>query len=392
MWKKWTAIALLAALLLAGCGGNQVSPPPGDQISAAEDLVNTQAASLLNDAIGAFDDVLPAGLAPQATGTELPPLTLAYNGEERVLIGGPWRPPFPWPLPNGADDLNGKPLFITIKTRSGPRPKAHVAKLQKNDRQEWEVVWYGERGAPPEVRPATVEQTGQFADTTGAKVIIKFSYKPPDEVDIIIIFCKLCDAQDILSSPRIHVTAPLPQSLQGREVSSTANPDMQGFVSKFSEICCGNPKPFPPNWPPIILFRNDISVVAVPYDNPRIREAQSIEDLIGQDVGFVYLRKKPFPIGTTTDCGPNGVWCPPKEDPFYNLRVVRQGGHIYVQFTKLNDPSRVVATLPAEVVLEGDNVRGIGITDSVGSPNEPTLKFKWPKIRIIVKIEIRIER
>lgn len=392
MWKKWTAIALLAALLLAGCGGNQVSPPPGDQISAAEDLVNTQAASLLNDAIGAFDDVLPAGLAPQATGTELPPLTLAYNGEETVLIGGPWRPPFPWPLPNGADDLNGKPLFITIKTRSGPRPKAHVAKLQKNDRQEWEVVWYGERGAPPEVRPATVEETGQFVDTTGAKVIVKFSYKPPDEVDIIIIFCKRCDPQDILSSPRIHVTAPLPQSLQGREVSSTANPDMQGFVSKFSEICCGNPKPFPPNWPPIILFRNDISVVAVPYDNPRIREAQSIEDLIGQDVGFVYLRKKPFPIGTTTDCGPNGVWCPPKEDPFYNLRVVRQGGRIYVQFTKLSDPSGVVATLPAEVILEGDSVRDIGITDNVDLPNEPTLKFKWPKIRIIVKIEIRIER
>ncbi|WP_448569677.1 hypothetical protein [Thermus sp.] len=392
MWKKWTAMALLVALLLAGCGGNQVSPPPGDQISAAEDLVNTQAASLLNDAIGAFDDVLPAELAPQATGTELPPLTLAYNGEERVLIGGPWRPPFPWPLPNGADDLNGKPLFITIKTRSGPRPKAHVAKLQKNDLQEWEVVWYGERGAPPEVRPATVEQTGQFADTTGAKVIIKFSYKPPDEVDIIIIICKRCDAQDILSSSRIHVMVPLPQNLQGREVSNTASPDMQGFVSKFTDICCGKPKPFPPNWPPTILFRNDISVVAVPYDNPRVREAQTIEDLIDQDVGFVYLRKKPFPIGTTTDCGPNGVWCPPNEDPFYNLRIVRQGGRIYVQFTKLSDPSGVVATLPAEVILEGDSVRDIGITDNVDSPNESTLEIKLPKIGIIVKIEIRIDR
>jgi len=113
----------LAALLLAGCGGggNQASPPPGDQLSAAEDSVNAQAAALLNDAIAAFSDVLPAGLAPQATGTEPPPLTLAYNGEETVLIGGPWRPPFPWPLPNGADDLDGKPLFITIKQAS-PRP------------------------------------------------------------------------------------------------------------------------------------------------------------------------------------------------------------------------------------------------------------------------------
>ncbi|RTH18564.1 hypothetical protein CSW41_05695 [Thermus scotoductus] len=181
MWKKWTALGLLAALLLAGCGGggNQASPPPGDQLNVAEDSVNAQAATLLSDAIAAFDDVLPAGLAPQATGTEPPPLTLAYNGEERVLIGGPWRPPFPWPLPNGADDLNGKPLFITIKQASPrPRPpKAHVARLQKNDRGEWEVAWYGERGAPPEVQPATVEQVGQFGDTTGAKVIVKVSFR-----------------------------------------------------------------------------------------------------------------------------------------------------------------------------------------------------------------------
>jgi len=48
MWKKWTALGLLAALLLAGCGGggNQASPPPGDQLSAAEDSVNAQAATL----------------------------------------------------------------------------------------------------------------------------------------------------------------------------------------------------------------------------------------------------------------------------------------------------------------------------------------------------------
>jgi len=81
MWKKWTALGLLAALLLAGCGdgGNQASPPPGDQLGTAEDSVNTQAATLLNDAIAAFSDVLPAGLAPQATGTE-PPAGLQRRG------------------------------------------------------------------------------------------------------------------------------------------------------------------------------------------------------------------------------------------------------------------------------------------------------------------------
>jgi hypothetical protein len=386
MWTKWTALGLLAALLLAGCGGggNQASPPPGDQLSAAEDSVNTQAAALLNDAIAAFSDVLPAGLAPQATGTEPPPLTLAYNGEERVLIGGPWRPPFPWPLPNGADDLNGKPLFITIKTPSGPRPpKAHVGRLQKNARGEWEVAWYGERGAPPEVLPATVEQVGQFRETAGGKTKTEFSIRfwpPPVEVDVIIT----------LSSPstaRIHVTAPLPQNLQGREVSSNAAPDVESFVNKLKAVCCGIKKPFPPDWPPLILFRNDASVVVVPYDNPKVREARSLDDLFGHDIAFVYVRKKPFPGGTTTDCGPNGVWCPPREEPFYNVKLIRQREATYLELTKLGNPSQVVATLPAEVVVDPSDGRGIGIMDRIDSPNEPVLQVRLPKIKIIIKIE-----
>jgi hypothetical protein len=398
MWTKWTALGLLAALLLAGCGGwgNQASPPPGDQLNVAEDSVNAQAATLLNDAIAAFSDVLPAGLAPQATGTEPPPLTLAYNGEETVLIGGPWRPPFPWPLPNGADDLNGKPLFITIKQASPRPPKAHVARLQKNARGEWEVAWYGERGAPPEVVPATVEQVGEFAGMNERTIVI-FSYfrdKDVEYVDIIIIFkrAKLGNAQDILSSSRIHVRAPLPQKLQGREISSSAVPDMQGFASKLKDVCCGNPKPFPPDWPPQILFRNDVSVVAVPYDNPKVREAQRLEDLIGQDIGFVYVRKKPFLDGTTTDCGPNGVWCPPSEEPFYNVRFIgkpiREREVTYVVLTKLGNPSQVVATLPAEVVVEPSDGREIGIMDRIDSPNEPVLVLRIKKIKIVITIEI----
>jgi outer membrane murein-binding lipoprotein Lpp len=300
MWKKWTALALLAALLLAGCGGggNQASPPPGDQLSAAEDSVNAQAAALLNDAIAAFSDVLPAGLAPQATGTEPPPLTLAYNGEETVLIGGPWRPPFPWPLPNGTDDLNGKPLFITIKRPSGPRPpKAHVGRLQRNARGEWEVAWYGERGAPPEVVPATVEQVGEFGDIARPEVSVTFSYRQQvvDKGIELASMMRTCNTTGATPScSRIHVRAPLPQSLPGREINSSADPDVQGFVNKLKDTCCGKPKPFPPRWPPLILFRNDVSVVFVPYDNPRVREAQSLDDLNGQDIGFGYVRKKPF--------------------------------------------------------------------------------------------------
>jgi len=395
MWKKWTALGLLAALLLAGCGdgGNQASPPPGDQLNVAEDSVNTQAAALLNDAIAAFSDVLPAGLAPQATGTEPPPLTLAYNGEETVLIGGPWRPPFPWPLPNGADDLDGKPLFITIKQASPRPPKAYVGMLQRNrNRGEFEVAWYGERGAPPEVVPATVEQVGEFGDATSPEVGITFSYKQwAHEVRKEISTFKIttCDTAGAAPScSRIHVRAPLPQTLSAREINSSTNPDMQGFVNKFKDICCGKPKPFPPNWPPLILFRNDVSVVVVPYDNPKVREARSLDDLIGQDIAFVYVRKKPFPDWTTTDCGPNGVWCPLSEEPFYNVRLIRISEATYIQLTKLGNPSQVVATLPAEVVVEPSDGREIGIMDSIDSPNKPVLQIRWPKIKIIVIVEI----
>ncbi len=414
MWTKWTALGLLAALLLAGCGGwgNQASPPPGDQLSAAEDSVNAQAVALLNDAIAAFSDVLPAGLAPQATGTEPPPLTLAYNGEETVLIGGPWRPPFPWPLPNGADDLNGKPLFITIKQATSGLPTAFVghlvgrALLRIDDPDagpSWKVVWYGERGAPPEVVPATVEQVGQFGDTNGPKpeVSVTFSYRqqlaelgaeiPPraveDEGAYIGMMIRSCNTTEAnRSCSHILVRAPLPQNLQGRKINSSADPDVQGFVNKLKDICCGKPKPFPPDWPPQILFRNDVSVVVVPYDNPRVREARSLDDLIGQDIGFVYVRKKPFPGGTTTDCGPNGVWCPPKDEPFYNLSYPPKMTGGYIVLTKLGNPSQVVATLPAEVVVDPSDGREIGIMDSIDSPNEPVLKIRWPKLKMVINI------
>ena len=370
--------------------------------------MNTQAAALLNDAIAAFSDVLPAGLAPQATGTEPPPLTLAYNGEETVLIGGPWRPPFPWPLPNGADDLNGKPLFITIKQASPRPPKAYVGRLQRNRfRGEWEVAWYGEKGAPPEVLPATVEQVGEFGDTTGPEpeVNVTFSYRQQladlgaevevrtlKEVEVSTLKIRSCNITEAnRSCSYIHVTAPLPQKLQGREINSSADPDVQGFVNKLKDICCGKPKPFPPDWPPLILFRNDASVVVVPYDNPKVREAQSLDDLIGQDIGFVYVRKKPFPDGTTTDCGPNGVWCPPSEEPFYNVKLIRQREAIFIQFTKLGNPSQVVATLPAEVVVEPSDGRGIGIMDRIDSPNEPVLVLRIKNIIIEIEISFKID-
>jgi hypothetical protein len=183
------------------------------------------------------------------------------------------------------------------------------------------------------------------------------------------------------------VRAPLPQNLPGREIRSNAAPDVESFVNKLKDICCKIPKPFPPDWPPLILFRNDVSAVFVPYDNPKVREAQSLDDLIGQDIGLVYVRKKPFPDWTTTDCGPNGVWCPPREEPFYNVRPIREREATFIMLYKLGNPSQVVATLPAEVVVEPSDGRGIGIMDSIDSPNAPVLKIGWPKIKIVIELK-----
>jgi hypothetical protein len=132
---------------------------------------------------------------------------------------------------------------------------------------------------------------------------------------------------------------------------------------------------------PLTLLRNDVSVAVVSHDNPKVRDAQSLEDLLSQDIGFVYVRKKPIPGGTTTDCGPNGVWCPPREEPFYNLRVIEQEGNTYVQLTKLSGTSQVVANLSAQVVAEPTAGREIGITNSIDSPNEPALRIRWPNLR-----------
>jgi hypothetical protein len=92
-------------------------------------------------------------------------------------------------------------------------------------------------------------------------------------------------------------------------------------------------------------------------------------------------------VGTTPDCGPSGVWCPPREEPFYNVRLIEQEGNVYVQLTKLSDPSKVVATLPAEAVAEPNTGREIGIMDSIDSPNEPVLTMRWPNITVTIVIK-----
>lgn len=128
-------------------------------------------------------------------------------------------------------------------------------------------------------------------------------------------------------------------------------------------------------------------VVAVPYNNPKLQGSGPIEELVGENLGFLYLRKKPWG-GTTTDCGPNGVWCPHEPDIFLNLKLVRNpAGGYAVQLTRLGDPNQVIATLPAQVDPNDGPTNGIGIEDDIAMPDAPTLELRWPRIKIKIIIE-----
>jgi hypothetical protein len=375
MKKLWTLVlAGLLGGLLAGCGGGGTGPSPLSQLGQAETETENQGQALLSEAVSAFSDLIPQALSLQATG-EVPPITLASSGEETVLIGGPWRPPFPYPLPPV-----DKPLFITIKGKS---LRAHLAYLRQDPAGRYFLEWYGERGVEPVRVPATLTTSGQAPNERPIKVKCKISLNP-GEVDIV---CEITITLASNSDPyRLHIVGGLPpDTLTGRPLQSTPT---YTFPRRFKDVCCGWPKPWPiPDIPPIWLIRQDVSVAGLPYDNPRVKNATTIEELVGQDLGFLYIRRKPFPGGTTTDCGPNRVWCPPDTDPFLNLRLVRQGEGYAIQFTKLSDPRQVIATLPAQVSLNGDQ-GFIGIEDDLNSPEEPTLKIKWPKITIEIKIVI----
>lgn len=358
----FTALVLLALGMLAGCSG----PTQGGLESLSQGDASLYAAGqpLLDEAVRAFGDLIPQSLDIQATSPR--PLTMVKGGDEDIiLIGGPWRPPFPWPLPPV-----DRPLFITIKQPSSNcrppsrcRTDAYLAYLRRAPGGGYELEWFGAPGTPSVRVPARVEQQGDLEGANAERVIVKFSFNPvTKEIDIIIIISR----RDTSDPARMHIVGSLPPStLPGRPLDGTL--DAGAYEARFREVCCGRPKPFPPVWPPIWLQREDAVAAMVLYNNPKLQGNRPIEELVGENLGFLYLRKKPWlGSGPVTDCGPGRVWCPADPDLFWNLKLVRNpdGGYA-VQLTKLGDPSQVVATLPARVGASEGEVSGIGVTDDI---------------------------
>ncbi|WP_276957989.1 hypothetical protein [Allomeiothermus silvanus] len=386
MRKPWLlgTLGLLLALL-AGCGGQNTSPSgstPLSELTANDDALYGAGQPLLEEAAAAFSDLMPQA---QATAADPRPLTMAKDSAGNVvLIGGPWRPPFPWPIPPV-----DKPLFLVIKLPSCPggcKPGNYMAILRQDPQsREYFLEWQGARGSAPVRVPARVEQQGDFSGS--GKYVVKFSFKLiPPTIDMIIE-----KVPDTPTDPfsRMHIVAPLPpDTLPGRPLSGTL--DSAGYEAKFKDVCCGRPKPFPPVWPSIWLHREDLSAVALPYDNPKVRTAQTLDELVGENLGFVYLRKKPFP-GTTTDCGPNQVWCPPDTNPFLNLKLAKNSDGSYaLQLTELANPAQVKATLPAQVSLNtGQTGPGhIDIEDRIDGKVIITITVQVGKVTVTITVTI----
>lgn len=142
MRKPWLlgTLGLLLALL-AGCGGQNTSPSgstPLSELTANDDALYGAGQPLLEEAAAAFSDLMPQA---QATAADPRPLTMAKDSAGNVvLIGGPWRPPFPWPIPPV-----DKPLFVVIKLPSCPggcRPESYMAILRQ-DLRVGNTSWSG---------------------------------------------------------------------------------------------------------------------------------------------------------------------------------------------------------------------------------------------------------
>lgn len=109
----------------------------------------------------------------------------------------------------------------------------------------------------------------------------------------------------------MHMVSTLPpDALPGRPLGGTLSAD--AFEAKFKEICCGRPKPLPPKEPPIWLLREDLSVVAVPYDNPRVQDLRSS---LTRTWASCTCARSPGPSGPPPTAAPTGSGARPRKTP-----------------------------------------------------------------------------
>ncbi|SDE75541.1 hypothetical protein SAMN04488243_10926 [Thermus arciformis] len=281
MRKPWLlgTLGLLVALL-AGCGG-QTGSTPLEGMPQAEDNLRMAVLPLAEESEALFSDLMPASLTPQAELTRA--ITVVQDTEGLSLIVSPkgWHPS------QDPSSLTNRPLAITIRCTSDGHCRVWLGGLSGDEQQGYRMTWYG--GKDGNGRRLSRSVT---ADVGWGGPYIQ---PPPDgflyswkRVNGMIFIWDLL----MLNSPPFyltHITAAFPSDLDGEALNGTL--DTTPFAERLRQACCALPKPFEVEWPPAILLREDVAVAFLPYQNPKLREARSIEELVGEPLGIAYWRQ-----------------------------------------------------------------------------------------------------
>lgn len=276
--KKAFLLASLSPLLglLAACGG-QGGPAPLEAMPQAEDGLRAAALPLAEEAERLFGDLVPARLAPQAESPRS--LTLIQDSDGITLVASHslWQPP------QDPSVLGDRPLAVVIRcTSDGRRCAGYQGNLGGAEQEGYRMTWYGGK-----------DQTGVRL-TQGVTAGLDWGgLCPPGKPlfswkkwGMYYVF----DGCLYFNPTRVvHLNAPFPSDLPGQDLSGTL--DTTPFTERLRQACCGSPKPFDVEWPPAILLREDVAVAFAPYQNPKLRQARSLEELVGEPLGIAYWRQ-----------------------------------------------------------------------------------------------------
>lgn len=281
--KKYAWLLGLLAALFAGCGSTLVREDPLGAMPQAEDELKALALSLA--------DAAEAQLGPQPASAPTPQaedprsITLVHDSEDIVLIAS-WKN---WSPPGRMEDILGRPLNLVIRCKSDRRACVVFVPVPSHDVQGgYRMTWYGSSqggGRAQEVAPLTVE-TAPTPPTGDTEARQMWSYNK------LGIGGFWADAKIRLPDKVVEMRYSLPTTIPGEELSSLL--DLTSFFQALRRACCEDPEhPIPVysvEWPPALLLRPEVAVAFAPYQNPKLRTARSIEDLVGEPLGIAYWR------------------------------------------------------------------------------------------------------
>ncbi|MER3445083.1 MAG: hypothetical protein C4333_13585 [Meiothermus sp.] len=240
-------------------------------LQAVDDL-QTSAFSLADEAESLMGD-----LSSQAATAERS-LTLVQDSDGIILIASLKSQP--------TSTLFGQPLNIVIRCRERNSKCGPVRVWQPVPLDERRLLWYV---APTENGSRSREEVVMVMDqapttTPAAKPIWSYNSLGQGGFWADAMYCRPCD---VTADPvSIHLRYPLP-SIPGQELPRSLDLSPLSLVIREQ---LSLPRPFDLEDPPGVLLRDDLGLVLFLYKNPALREARSIEDLVGKPLGLLYLQ------------------------------------------------------------------------------------------------------